>query len=940
MNGQLPSPSLIQSQLPPQSDLQASDEFPPDFDRGRFPAQRRRRGGGVKTSTGRKSGTSTGSTKPDDQIQTAENQGSPVPPELAIPTPRIDQIFPDPQSQSIRQAMTQFHQNSSSPVPKAQNIPGNSKQAKTNTSTSPPKAPPSTAPPSQPVPAQSAPLLKPGGTYWPESKKKALAEAARIALTSSAPNQGKPITTQEIHELLDQNPSYTQMCEILEYRGFVIDRGHFARTLLKAVPDLGSASSPANAASINATNGDRATPTNAPPTATTPNTTATSAMRTAGSFGKLVKGTSNDSTAQTETSQPLPFSVPPAAAHPAPNVYVTPYAPAPPSAKQASGANQSNGAPRDYRFSDPENRKPDMPRHPASIPYKGRHESTLHAHLSFSVAQQPGSANGQAPEQNEVTYSNGLSPHPTKQEMARKRTFDEIVDLTSAPDEEELERHRPKPRPDDENALGPSKYITNGFDQAARLQQNIGRSTPKPFKYKYSGRDALLQSYDIVAPMNKRRDALRRSTYNAKTIARDILLGIGKHPSMAPLNAHLDILKDKFKAVDNESDLSTFRWDLVDPEEEANVRRSDTDDEEAYPIIAPEIHQRPAPLAIMVSGDGSDIATDDHTPSRMVNSVGKQSKRGPYKKSQIKSDVQPIGSATTTEQQPSQSSPLTQDINKASRASSTDLSRFAYNSLYTGQTNMMASNASSSSTPATALKRKGRPPGAKNKQVRPDKGIPKKRKTLSMGATPSTLEEEALDEDIIGKPMLSGTPSMDRLSSPVPTRPRINTTTPSRPSGLRNSISAITPTDGIAVVIPSRSPSVVVVTPQASTKRGRPKKAEDRSEDGSNVSPSSAPTYTMYPCRWENCPAELHNLETLKKHVKKHRRAADGVYPCLWADCSDSSKPISNNMQSEDGQYKRLKFKTEPEWVTHVESNHLRTERELSAGVSARGSMV
>ena len=894
----------------------------------------------MKTSTGRKSGTSTGSTKPDDQIQTAENQGSPVPPELAIPTPRIDQIFPDPQSQSIRQAMEQFHQNSSSPVPKAQNIPGNSKQAKTNTSTSPPKAPPSTAPPSQPVPAQSAPLLKPGGTYWPESKKKALAEAARIALTSSAPNQGKPITTQEIHELLDQNPSYIQMCEILEYRGFVIDRGHFARTLLKAVPDLGSASSPANAASINATNGDRATPTNASPTATTPNTTATSAMRTAGSFGKLVKATSNDSTAQTKTSQPLPFSVPPAAAHPAPNAYVTPYAPAPPSANQASGANQSNGAPRDYRFSDPENWKPEMPRHPASIPYKGRHESTLHAHLSFSVAQQPGSTNGQAPEQNEVTYSNGLSPHPTKQEMARKRTFDEIVDLTSAPDEEELERHRPKPRPDDENALGPSKYITNGFDQAARLQQNIGRSTPKPFKYKYSGRDALLQSYDIVAPMNKRRDALRRSTYNAKTIARDILLGIGKHPSMAPLNAHLDILKDKFKAVDNESDLSTFRWDLVDPEEEANVRRSDTDDEEAYPIIAPEIHQRPAPLAIMISGDGSDIATDDHTPSRMVNSVGKQSKRGPYKKFQIKSDVQPIGSATTTEQQPSQSSPLTQDTNKASRASSTDLSRFAYNSPYTGQTNLMASNASSSSTPTTALKRKGRPPGAKNKQVRPDKGIPKKRKTLSMGATPSTLEEEALDEDIIGKPMLSGTSSMDRPSSPVPTRPRINTTTPSRPSGLRNSISAITPTDGIAVVIPSRSPSVVVVTPQASAKRGRPKKAEERSEDGSNVSPSSAPTYTMYPCRWENCPAELHNLETLKKHVKKHRRAADGVYPCLWADCSDSSKPISNNMQSEDGQYKRLKFKTDAEWVTHVESNHLRTERELSAGVSARGSIV
>ena len=897
----------------------------------------------MRTSTGRKSGTSTDSTEPVDQVQTAENQRSPVPPELAIPTPKIDQIFPDPRSQSMQQAMEQFHQNSNSPVPKAQNIPRDNKQAKTKTSTSAPKASPSTAPPSQPVPAQSAPLLKPGGTYWPESKKKALAEAARIALTSSAPNQGKSITTQEIHELLDQNPSYIQMCEILEYRGFVIDRGHFARTLLKAVPDLGSAASPANAASINTTNGDRATPTDAPPTGTTPNTTATSATPTAGSFGMLVKATANDSAVQIKTPQPLPFSVPPAAAYLAPNAYVTPYAPAPPSADQASGGNQSNGAPREYRFSDPQNWTPGMPRHPASIPYQGRDESVLHAHQTFSVTQQPGSTNGQALEQNEATHPNAFTPHPTKQEMARKRTFDEIVDLTQTPDEEELERHRPKPRPDDENAFGPSKYSTNSFDQAARHQQNIGRSTPKPFKYKYSGRDALLQSYDIVAPMNKRRDALRRSTYNAKTIARDILLGIGKHPAMAPLNAHLDILKDKFKAVDNESDLSTFRWDLVDPEEEATVRRSDTDDEEAYPIIAPETHQRPAPVAVMLNFDGGDVATEDHTPSRMVNPDDKQSKRGPYKKSKIRSDVQPIGSATTTEQQPSQNSPPTQELNKASGASSTDLSRFAYNGPYTSQTNTTDPNASSSSTPSTASKRKGRPPGAKNKQVRPDKGIPKKRKTLSMGATPSTLEEEALSEDTTaptGKPMLSETPSTERPSSPLPTRPRINTTTPSRPSGLRNSISAMTPTDGIAVVIPSRSPSVVVITPQASAKRGRPKKLEDRSEDGSNVSPSSLPTYTMYPCRWENCPAELHNLETLKKHVKKHRRDIDGVYPCLWADCSDSSNPLSNNTESEDGQYKRLKFKTDAEWVTHVESNHLRTKRELSAGVSARGSIV
>ena len=939
VSGQLPSPSLIQSQLPPQSDLPGSDEFPQDFDRGRFPAQRRRRGGGVKASTGRKSGTPNASTKPVDQIPTAEVQGSPVPPELAIPTPNIGQIFPDPRNQSMQQAMEQYHQNSSSPAPKAQQMSGINKPAKTNASTNPPKAPPSTAPPSQPVPAQSSALPKPGGTYWPENKKRALAEAARTALTSTAPNQGKSITTQEIHELLDTNPSYTQMCEILEYRGFAIDRGQFARTLLKAVPDLGSASSPANPSSTNAAGIDRVTPAHASPTGPTPSTNAT---EPSSATPTLVKATSNQSAAQTKTkiSKPLPFAAPPTAALQAPNAYVTPYAPIPPSVERARGGKQSNEAPRDFRFSNPQYWSLDFPRYPASIPNQGRYESALHAHLSFSNPQQSGSTNGQALEQNEAIHQNGVNHHPTKQEMARKRTFDEIVDLTQTPDEE-LERQRPKPRVDDESVLGPSKYSNNVFDQAGRLQPNSGRSTPKPFKYKYSGRDALLQSYDIVTPMKKRQDALRRSTYNPKTIGRDILLSIGKHPTMPPLNTHIDVLRDKFKAVDNESDLSTFRWDLVDPEEEAYVRRSDTDDEEAYPIINAETRRHPVPKAVMVSIDGDAVAKDDHTSSYMVNVIEKPSKMGPHKKTGIRSDVQPIGSANIPKQQSSQSSPPVQDESKVSGASSTDLSQFAYSSPYTGQTDMIASKASNSGTPATASKRKGRPPGAKNKQVRPDKGIPKKRNTFAMDTAPSTSKEKALDEEAGEKTTLSLSrrSPIEKPNSHAPTRPRIDTTTPSRPSGLRNSISAMTPTNGIAVVIPSRSPSAVLVTPQASAKKGRPKKADDRSEDGFNMSPSSAPTYTMYPCQWENCPAELHNLETLKKHAKKHRRSVDGVYPCLWADCSDSSNPISNNRQNEDGQYRRLKFKTDAEWVTHMEDNHLRTERELSTGASARASI-
>ena len=932
VNGELSSPSLIQNQLPPESDLPAGDEFPPNFDRGRFPAQRRRRGGKM-TSTNRKSGTPKASTEPATETRTPDNHGSPVPPEIAIPAPKVDQIFPDPSSQSMQQAMQQFHQNSKSPVAKAQNTPGSSKQITS--------ASPSQPVPAQTAPAQTAPPPKPGGTYWPESKKQALAEAARVALTSTRNNQAKTITTQEIHELLDQNPSYIQMCEILEYRGFAIDRGQFARILLKAVPDLGSsASSPPNAASANTActvstapvvtaSHDKTTP--------TPTTKATTATSTAGSFGILFKATPNGS-AQTNLPQPLPYSVPPTAAHRVSNGYATPYAPVPASAKQVNEGNKSDRLPREYRFVNPASWTVNEPGHRANVTNQGRqNEPALHSHPSYPPHQQSGSVNDQVSDQSGTVQPNNTIPHhPTKQEMARKRTFGEIVDLTQTlSDDEELERQRPKPRVGYENASGPNKSIKNVFDQVAQRQQD-GRSTPKPFKYKYSGRDALLQSYDIVEPMNKRRDALRRSTYNPKTIARDVLLGIGKHPNMAPLNAHLDVLKDRFKAVDYESDLSTFRWDLVDPEGEDKAKPSDTDDEDAVPAAAPIARQRPAPTAVMIDGVGANIVKDDQALHRTVNLSENQRKRGPYKKKGgIRSGIQPIGSTNTSQQQSSQSSPHAQDMGNVPSTSTPDLSRFAYNSPYTPQTDLKTLNASSSSIPGSTPKRKGRPPGAKNRQVRPDKGIPKKVKTPTTSEIDTTAKAKPSDEERIKRtPSVGETPPIGKPSSPIPSRPRIciSTTTPSRPSGLRNSISAITPIDGIAVVVESRSPSVMI-TPQASAKKGSPKKTENLA----NRAHSPAPSYTMYRCRWENCPAELHSLETLKKHVRKHRRDVDGVYPCLWADCSDSSNPISNKSQNEaHGQQMRLKFKTDTEWVEHVQSNHLRTNREISEGASAK----
>lgn len=75
-------------------------------------------------------------------------------------------------------------------------------------------------------------------TVWPQEKKWALATAAASALTSSPMNAGKNISPMEIVHILDRNPCYAELCDFLEVRGFVINRKHFARSLLGSVPSL------------------------------------------------------------------------------------------------------------------------------------------------------------------------------------------------------------------------------------------------------------------------------------------------------------------------------------------------------------------------------------------------------------------------------------------------------------------------------------------------------------------------------------------------------------------------------------------------------------------------------------------------------------------------------------------------------------------------------
>jgi len=720
--GSIASP-VVNGQLPPESELPAA-ESSTDTGKGRVSAQKRKRGGSSltpkKPATPKKGSNKnpidagSGSQK----IPAANQSQRPIPPSM-------------PPAVAATAQMTQ----PSASIPK------------------PPTFTPSAA--NAPASAPAQPRAS-GGTYWPENNKRQLAEAARMALTSAPPNAGKSITTNEIHQLLDQNPSYIQMCEILEYRGFIIDRGQFARTLLSAVPDLASA------------------------------------------------------TSKTPPTRPMPNEVP----GPSPS-QIAPPRPTPPPEQQHNGAVKGKLVPMG---------------------------PPLEAHNGQSILHPP------------VSASPAVALRTTKQDMARKRTFSEIVDLTQDIDEDD-EPPRQRLREDNGDDPPGSLSAEKPVDKADNLVvgvdnpgvDNPGEDNPSaeatlpPVTQDGESLDEFrhnpttgaggkyLHSLDIILPINKRQDAFRRSSYDRKTIARDFLLAVGKHPTMAPLNAHLGNLRNQFITVDYDSNLSTFRWDLIDP---------------GGPLPPP-----PSPPPEQTT---SDIDNEDRQVA--ISGINQHHRKG----------LKPTrGGHTSGTPRPG---PL--------QSNGTPIPSFDRFRL---QPNPQA-------TPNSSGKRRaGRPPGAKNKSTRSDKGVSK------------TPTKQARDSQRQGGSFTERQIPSQPPNVLIPSRPRMDST-PAKPSGLKNTM---TPIDGIAVVIPSRSPSVAISRASAdlSMRKGRP-----------SIDDSPTPSYKVYKCQWHKCPAELHSVEKLKKHVRKHRNVESfmhGSLPCLWAKCKCEG------------------LMSEVDWDKHVEGVHI-----------------
>lgn len=427
-----------------------------------------------------------------------------------------------------------------------------------------------------------------------------------------------------------------------------------------------------------------------------------------------------------------------------------------------------------------------------------------------------------------------------KEEAARKRNMSELVDLTQLDDDEDMGPMK-KRKVDSMYTYGtphPHIHEVRTVD-AAPVNNFPTATTPMPATDKSAPRAIPVPTNElryraVVEPIDKKK-ALRRNTYNPATIARDVLLACGRHPSQRQLNQHLDILRANIPQISNESDLSTIKWDLIDPgspppgyyKDSVQVPTEDADDEDES-----EEDEDGTRMARQGSSSHAESARVQALPAA-TNPFMKQKRRG---------------------RPPRQSLPNTVPLSTPQRP--------------TNAQNMSAS----APRPGSAAAGVGYAAFRFATDYGPDgKPLPKKK----------------------GRPV--GWRKAIHGSSAAQQRPAMNRHTgkhdPQQSNTLRNVGSGDEP-----IRIDSRSPSVA----------------------------TRAPQYRSFKCRWQNCKAELHNLETLKLHVFKIHKKENlrNTLDCLWNDCGKEATSFDAMSNTSIELNLPHAFESEKAWRGHIQQNH------------------
>lgn len=428
-----------------------------------------------------------------------------------------------------------------------------------------------------------------------------------------------------------------------------------------------------------------------------------------------------------------------------------------------------------------------------------------------------------------------------KEEAARKRNLSDLVDLTQLSEDEDM--GPPLKRFNAESTQSYDSSYAHGDDAMIVDSEPVIKSFPiasVPARVAHEPPPQAVQTVPseiryvtLVEPLEKKK-ALRRNNYNPATIARDVLLACGRHPSERQLNQHLDVLRTHLPLIGFDSDLSTIEWSILDPgnpppgyfrdsvqgltEDADDEDESEDEDKDACPRTASSV----------IGGESGVQALPEAT------NPFKQKRRGRPPRHSFPNDSSP---AT-----PKRSTSVTNMSASAHRPTAAGVGYQAFRS---------AVDYGPDGQPLP--KKKGRPVGW--------------RKAIHGSVAAQTR------------------PAANGHTGPFEHQPM-------QPSSLRN----VRTGGDEPIRIDSRSPSAAHRIPQ----------------------------FQSYKCKWQNCSAQLHNLETLKKHVfKVHRKETQGnTFDCLWGDCGKevtNHDPTTNFMIEKHTPYS---FDLESSWRSHIQQNH------------------
>jgi hypothetical protein len=457
-----------------------------------------------------------------------------------------------------------------------------------------------------------------------------------------------------------------------------------------------------------------------------------------------------------------------------------------------------------------------------------------------------------------------LKPPANKEEAARKRNFNDLIDLTAHSENEDMvpmpkrqnlgsiySYDSPTPVLEDSMDVDGASTPTSNFPVAASLPPQPSHPASTTDTHRPQSLHVQdLRTRNLVQALDKKK-ALRRSGYNIKTIARDVLLACGRHPDERQLNGHLEVLKINLSPqVTNEVDLSTLRWDLIDPgqppkgyyRDKMQAVAEDADDEDES---EDEVENARARAPSQASGSGvtpaaASAAQASALPPTNPFKPHKRRGRPPRHSYPDTGPVHtPVRSTTSTGTSMSSSAPR-----PPSSAGSVGYSAFRAATQYGPDGQPLP-------------KKKGRPVGWR--------------------------------KHIHGSAAAQARPGANGHTGLVADQNRF---APSQPSALRN----VRTGNGDTIMVDSSSPSA----------------------------PSRAPRYQSFKCRWQNCKADLHNLETLKKHVQKvHcKQTLRRTFECLWHNCGSEVTKADPATGTTEERHQPFSFAEERQWREHLEIRH------------------